>query len=236
MAMAAEAQRALTRICHWLAVMAVLAAAPVAASDGEKLFGQCKACHDVGEGARNKVGPHLDDIIGRTAGTVTGFNYSTAMRKAGEGGLQWNAVNLAQYLQRPRDFVPGNRMSYRGMADAADRAALIAWLEQKSAAIPNEDAAATAAPAGLADTVIAMKGDAAYGEYLSGECVTCHQLSGHADGIPSIVGVPRDYFIRSLFEYKSNVRNNDVMKLRVINLGNEEIAALAEYFSKLKPN
>ena len=80
-----------------------------------------------------------------------------------------------------------------------------------------------------------MEGDPEYGEYLAGECVTCHQETGHADGIPSIVGVPKDYFIRALFEYKNNIRSNEVMKLRVANLTNEEIAALAAYFNGLEP-
>jgi cytochrome c len=88
---------------------------------------------------------------------------------------------------------------------------------------------------GFADIVLQMEGDPEYGEYLAGECVTCHQASGHADGIPSIVGLPKDYFVTSLFEYLNNVRSNDVMKLRVANLSNEEIAALAAYFSSLEP-
>ena len=88
---------------------------------------------------------------------------------------------------------------------------------------------------GFADIVLQMEGDREYGEYLAGECVTCHQASGHADGIPSIVGLPRGYFVRSLFEYATNVRSNEVMKLRVSNLTNEEIAALAAYFSSLDP-
>ena len=65
--------------------------------------------------------------------------------------------------------------------------------------------------------------------------MTCHQPTGHVEGIPSIVGLPRDYFIRSLFEYKNNIRSNEVMKLRVGNLSNEEIAALAAYFGSLEP-
>jgi cytochrome c len=70
---------------------------------------------------------------------------------------------------------------------------------------------------------------------LSGDCVTCHQTTGQVAGIPSIVGLPKDYFIRAMFEYKTNVRSNEVMKLRVANLANEEIAALAAYFGSLQP-
>ena len=218
---------------------------PALASDadmatGEKLFGQCKACHEIGEGARNKVGPHLDQIIGRKAGTVEGFKYSRAMQAAGEGGLAWSAENIAHYLEKPRDFVPGNRMSYRGMPDARDREALVAWLGKASTAAPADDPAAPA-PAGggeaasLTDIVLAIEGDPAYGEYLAGECVTCHQITGQVSGIPSIVGLPRDYFIRAMFEYKTNIRQNEVMKLRMQNLANEELAALAAYFSGLQP-
>lgn len=208
---------------------------------GEALFGQCKTCHEIGEGAKNKVGPHLDGIMGRTAGTVDGFKYSEAMKKAGADGLAWDADAIAAYLEKPRDFIPGNRMSYRGMPDVQDRADLVAWLAKASSAAPAEnvqrDGTEVAAnrPTGFADIVIAMDGDPEYGEYLAGECVTCHQASGHADGIPSIVGLPKDYFVRALFEYKSNVRSNEVMKLRVANLANDEIAALAAYFSTLEP-
>ena len=85
------------------------------------------------------------------------------------------------------------------------------------------------------EALLEVEGDPEYGEYLAGECVTCHQPTGHVEGIPSIVGLPRDYFIRSLFEYKNNIRSNEVMKLRVGNLSNEEIAALAAYFGSLEP-
>jgi len=209
----------------------------------EKLFKPCKACHEIGEGARNKVGPHLDGILGRTAGVVKGFRYSKAMIDAGTSGLVWDAANLSAYLEKPRHFVPGNRMSFRGMADPKERADLIAWLGKASSAQPALDP--TAKPVAIpesdearsfSDIVLAIKGDPEFGEYLAGECVTCHQQSGHADGIPSIVGLPRDYFVRALFEYKTNVRRNEVMKLRVINLTNEEMAALAAYFSGLEPD
>ena len=224
--------------CLWIAL-----AGSCLASDGgrgEDLFSQCKNCHEVGEGARNKVGPHLDGIMGRVAGTIDGFKYSKAMREAGEAGLVWSPETLSDYLEKPRSFIKGNRMSYRGMSDPDDRAALMSWLAATSAATPGGEPEPVAASAddpatSFTDIVLAMEGDPDYGEYLAGECVTCHQASGHADGIPSIVGLPRDYFIRALFEYKTNVRSNEVMKLRVTNLVNDEIAALAAYFSQLEP-
>jgi cytochrome c len=85
----------------------------------------------------------------------------------------------------------------------------------------------------LADVVMAIPGDRDYGAYLAGECLTCHQVAGHAQGVPSIVGLPREEFIRALLEYRNNLRRNEVMKLRVSTLGDEEIAALAAYFSSL---
>jgi cytochrome c len=207
------------------------------AARGEKLFSACAGCHQVGKGAQNKVGPHLDGLLGRPAGSVEGFKYSSAMRAAGEGGMTWTAENIAKYLEKPREFIPGNRMSYRGMPKAQDRADLVAWLEVVSREKPGE-AGATAevvAAPGFAEVVMQLEGDPEYGEYLAGECVTCHQASGHADGIPSIVGLPKKYFLTALFEYKNNVRTNEVMKLRVQNLTNEELAALAAYFENLDP-
>lgn len=207
---------------------------------GEKLYNGCKACHEIGEGAHNKVGPHLDGIIGRKAAAIEGFRYSGAMEKAAADGLVWSVENLDAYLQKPREFIPGNRMSFRGMAKERDRTDLIAWLQAMARAAPAADPTRvepdTHGPAReFTDIVLALKGDRDYGEYLGSECVTCHQITGQVEGIPSIVGLPRDYFIRSLFEYKTNVRRNEVMKLRVLNLGNEEIAALAEYFNSLEP-
>jgi cytochrome c len=208
---------------------------------GARLFGQCKACHDIGDKAKHHVGPHLDSLFNRKAGALEGFKYSTAMQKAGQDGLTWTPKTLDSYLQKPREFVPGNRMSYRGMENSDERKALITYLASFAAAVPAENPAPApvTAPAGqasnLVDIVLAIKGDKEYGEYLSGDCVTCHQLSGHTEGIPSIVGLPRDYFVQSLLGYKINVRSNEVMKLRANNLANEDIAALAEYFGSLTP-
>jgi cytochrome c len=227
--------------------VAILAFPPVAfaasAGDdmpGAKLFSACKSCHEVGENARHKVGPHLDGLIGRKAGSLADFRYSQAMRKAGEDGLSWNRETISAYLEKPRDFIAGNRMSYRGMADPQQRSELIDWLEVVTAAEPSENPAQRVeaephASASFVDIVMQVEGDPEYGEYLAGECVTCHQQSGRADGIPSIVGLPVEYFVRALIEYKINVRSNEVMKLRVSNLANDEIAALAAYFATLDP-
>jgi cytochrome c len=219
-----------------LAVLLALGLAAAAAAADDRVFRACKPCHQIGPGARNGVGPHLDGLIGRPAAAVPGFAYSEALRAKAAEGLVWTAETLDAYLARPAAFAPGLRMSFRGMPDPAERAALIAWIAAASTAAPAPDPNAEAAPrAEIAAAAIALPGDAAYGEYLSSECVGCHQLSGRADGIPSIVGWPRDAFVRALVDYRTNVRSHEIMRSVTGRLGDEEIAALAAFFGRLAP-
>jgi cytochrome c553 len=87
-----------------------------------------------------------------------------------------------------------------------------------------------AAPQPLAAT------DRALGEYLSAECVTCHQLSGQFDGIRPIVGWPEPLFIEVMGEYRQKKRNSEIMQTIAVRLSAEEIAALAAYFGSLQPH
>ncbi|MCB1311503.1 MAG: cytochrome c family protein [Sedimentitalea sp.] len=112
-----------------LAIAALPALADGDAEKGEKVFKKCKACHDVGEGAKNKVGPELNDVMGRTAGTVADFGYSDAMVEAGAGGLVWDEESLEEYLKKPKDFIPGNKMSFAGLRKDDEIADLIAYLK-----------------------------------------------------------------------------------------------------------
>ncbi len=138
------------------------------AAQGEKVFKKCKACHAVGEGAKNKLGPHLNEVMGRTAGSVDGFKYSKAMVAAGDGGLVWNEETLAAYLEKPRNYIKGNRMSFAGLRKQDDRTDVIAYLktfsadEQPAAAAPAEaaPAAAPASPAQQAAVAAAPAGAA----------------------------------------------------------------------------
>jgi cytochrome c553 len=77
-------------------------------------------------------------------------------------------------------------------------------------------------------------GDRELGEYLSSECVTCHQLSGHFAGIPSIVGRDEPELIAALTEYREKVRENQVMRAVAAKFNDEEIAALASYFGSIQ--
>lgn len=78
-------------------------------------------------------------------------------------------------------------------------------------------------------------GDAAYGQYLSGECVTCHRADGQDKGIPSIVGWPADQFVAVLNSYKVKDRPNPIMQTIAGKLSEQEIEALAAYYGSLKP-
>lgn len=102
---------------------------PELVADGEKAFRQCKTCHEIGEGARNKTGPHLNGLFGRTAGSVDGFRYSRQFQQAGEEGLVWTAETLHDFLSQPRDYIKGTRMSFRGFRDESDITAVTAYLQ-----------------------------------------------------------------------------------------------------------
>lgn len=103
------------------------------AAAGATVFNKCKACHDA-ETGKNKVGPSLKGVIGRTAGTHEGFKYSKAMTDAGAGGLVWDEAKIAQYLKDPKRFVPGNKMAFPGLKKDDEIANVIAYLKQQSAA------------------------------------------------------------------------------------------------------
>lgn len=101
----------------------VLAAADV--TKGESLFRGCKSCHAIEDG-KNGVGPNLYGVVGRAVGSVDGFNYSGKLVAVAE---TWNAEELNLFLENPKGYAPGTKMSYKGMSDIEDRANLIAWLD-----------------------------------------------------------------------------------------------------------
>jgi cytochrome c len=119
-----------------LCVLALLFLAPPPAfaqqgnpAEGAEVFKACRPCHHVGAGAKNALGPVLNGIIGRKAGTIEGFNYSPVNIKAGEDGWTWTEENLDKYLRDPRGAMPGNRMAFVGVKDDQDRRDLIAYLK-----------------------------------------------------------------------------------------------------------
>ncbi|GEN98978.1 hypothetical protein NSE01_08110 [Novosphingobium sediminis] len=94
------------------------------AAAGEKVFTQCKTCHVIDPGV-NRIGPSLHGIIGRKAGEVAGFSYSSANK---ESGITWTPEKLYQYLEKPMRVVPGTKMSFAGLPKGQDRADVIAYL------------------------------------------------------------------------------------------------------------
>jgi cytochrome c len=139
-----------------LVVSALAAVAPAHAQDveaGANVFKRCAACHAIGEGAKNRVGPELNELFGRVAGSVPDYSYSKAMIEAGQNGLVWDPVTLTPYLRKPREQVPGTKMSFAGLGKDEDIANLIAFLGTFSPsyvapAAPAADVATPAAPAG----------------------------------------------------------------------------------------
>ncbi|MGJ5618805.1 c-type cytochrome [Sulfitobacter sp. MF3-043] len=102
---------------------------PALIEAGEKVFKKCKACHQVGEGAKNRVGPILTGIVDGNAGAIDGFKYSKALQAASESGLVWTETELSAFLTKPKDYLKGTKMSFAGLRKEADVAAVIAYLK-----------------------------------------------------------------------------------------------------------
>lgn len=103
------------------------------ASAGERIFKRCAVCHGIGD-ANKPIGPSLNGVIGRTAGTQEDFakKYSKAMVAAGEGGLVWTVENIDEYITDPKKKVPGNKMAFPGLKKEDERADVIAYIAQFS--------------------------------------------------------------------------------------------------------
>lgn len=117
------------------AAAAGLAIAPASAQDadaGEQVFRQCRACHQVGDNAKNLVGPALTNVVGRKAGTVEGFKYSNVNLEAGAKGLVWTEEELLKYLEAPTKYMPGTRMAFAGLKNEQQRKDVVAYLKKFS--------------------------------------------------------------------------------------------------------
>ena len=94
---------------------------------GEKTFNVCRACHEIGDGAKNEVGPALDGVVGRKSGSYPGYNYSDANKNS---GLIWDEATLQEYLKNPKAKVPGTKMLFPGLKRDDDIVNVIAFLKQ----------------------------------------------------------------------------------------------------------
>ncbi|WP_353186940.1 c-type cytochrome [Bosea sp. (in: a-proteobacteria)] len=97
------------------------------AEAGQRAFNKCRACHQIGEGARNLVGPELNGLIGRHSGSVEGYSYSSANKNS---GLTWDEATFAEYIKDPKAKIPGTKMIFAGIRSEKEIADLTAFLKQ----------------------------------------------------------------------------------------------------------
>ena len=112
----------------------VLAPAAQAAGDaaqGEKSFAKCRACHQVGENAKNGVGPKLNGLFGRKAGEIEGYSYTAANKNS---GLTWDEATFREYIKDPKAKIPGTKMVFPGIKNEQEIDHLVAYLKQFDAA------------------------------------------------------------------------------------------------------
>ena len=120
----------LLRVVVATAIVVAASGAALAAGDpaaGEKIFLVCKTCHQIGEGAKNGVGPEQNGLVGRKAGTVEGYNYTDANKNS---GIVWTEDKLKEYLQDPKKMIPGTKMVFPGLKDEQKIDDVIAYLKQ----------------------------------------------------------------------------------------------------------
>lgn len=102
--------------------------------NGRRVFARCRSCHTITEGGPNMTGPNLYGLFGQQAGTHAGFNYSTALKEA---GFAWDGERLDHWLENPRTFLQGTKMSFAGIPDATDRRDVIAFLKVETGYAPD---------------------------------------------------------------------------------------------------
>ena len=108
-------------------IVALLAS--VNATDGEKVFKKCAACHSIAKGGVNKIGPALWGVLGRKAGSISDYKYSKAMAAHAK---PWSLEEMNGFLIKPKDWIKGTKMSFIGLKKDADRAAVILYMNQNT--------------------------------------------------------------------------------------------------------
>ena len=98
-------------------------------ASGEKIFKKCAACHSIKKGGKNKIGPALYNVVGRTVGGLDNYKYSKALASYGK---EWTFEELNGFLQKPASYLKGTKMAYAGLRKEKDRASLIKYLNQNS--------------------------------------------------------------------------------------------------------
>ncbi len=114
-----------------VALLPTISASAQDAAAGEKVFVQCKACHQIGENAKNAVGPILNGLFGRKSGTIEGYSYSSANKNS---GITWDEATFREYIKDPRAKIPGTKMAFPGLKDPRQIDDIVAYLKQFNAA------------------------------------------------------------------------------------------------------
>ena len=108
-------------------IMALFAS--TSAADGEKVFKKCLSCHSIAKEGKNKIGPKLFGVLGRQAGSISDYKYSKAMASHGK---TWSFDEMNSFLIKPKDWIKGTKMSFIGLKNAKDRAAVILYLNENT--------------------------------------------------------------------------------------------------------
>ena len=103
--------------------------ASASAADGKKVFLKCAACHSITKGGGNKIGPALWGVLGRTTGSISDYKYSKAMSAYGKA---WSFEEMNGFLTKPKDWVKGTKMSFMGLKNAKERAAVILYMNENT--------------------------------------------------------------------------------------------------------
>jgi cytochrome c len=117
------------KLFYILAAALIMSSSSVNAQDaaaGEKVFNKCRACHQIGEGAKNLVGPQLNGLIGRKSGTIEGYNYSEANKNS---GFTWDEATFREYIKDPKAKMPGTKMAYMGLKQESEIDSIVAYLK-----------------------------------------------------------------------------------------------------------
>ena len=108
-------------------IMAIFAS--TSATEGEKVFKKCAACHSIAEGGKNKIGPALWGVLGRQAGSLPDYKYSKAMAAHGK---KWSFEEMNGFLIKPKEWIKGTKMAFAGLKNAKERAAVILYMNENT--------------------------------------------------------------------------------------------------------
>jgi len=226
----------LSRVSLFLLALSVLLVATAQGSDTlSELAAPCLACHSLEPDGITHVGPSLANINGRLLGGDENFTYSEAFVAKASEGIVWNRQSLDVFLSNPSAMVEGTAMSYPGVQDPEQRKMLLDWLVSDPSGEVADLADADFSRDPQVMEILELAADAEYGEYLAGECLTCHQSGDNSGRVPPIHKLTSDYFIYALLEYQNGARGNRVMQTVTGALGTAEIAALSAVFTGQSP-